>query len=399
MSGASEDRSGDRFLGGVRSKLSRVLWRTGHELHHAPDRLLRRAPNGSFRHGDRSLPLPVRPAEPCVAPSSNEPAIETPAPPADLYPVGSNPVLTADDATDYGRTDGVADPFLLVIDGEWHLFFEVANRNRTPTAVIGHATSPDAGCNWTYDRVVLETDVHLSFPYVFRYDDRYYMLPDAWSQSGDPADVTLFRTDRLPDGWDPVATIAAPKRPVHDCVLFRRDGRWWALGGAEGAVFAYYSDRLETDRWRPHSENPVVEGRPRAARPGGRPFVENGRVFVYFQDCTAQYGKQVRLYEITALSPTAYADREYAVDPVLGAAPVRLGWNAGKMHHVDYVPIGDRWRCLVDGNVGIGRSVFGDDWAIGVYEAPIGDLARDDGADRSRRSARRRPSHAHYSTE
>jgi hypothetical protein len=42
------------------------------------------------------------------------------------------------------------------------------------------------------------------------------------------------------------------------------------------------------------------------------------------------------------------------------------------MHHVDAWLFEDRWLCAVDGNVGLGKPLFGDHWAIGLYEQHLG---------------------------
>lgn len=88
----------------------------------------------------------------------------------------------------------------------------------------------------------------------------------------------------------------------------------------------------------------------------------------FYQDCAARYGDAVRAYEITALSPSAYADRECLDAPLLEGTDERFGWNSGAMHHVDPWHTGEGWRCAVDGNVGFGRSLLSDQhWAIGMY--------------------------------
>ncbi|WP_224447684.1 glucosamine inositolphosphorylceramide transferase family protein [Haloprofundus salilacus] len=284
-----------------------------------------------------------------------------------------NPVVTAADVTDFGDAEFVADPFLFVTpDDRWHLFFEVFNRDRTPTAAIAHAVSDDGGTRWSYDRVVLEPDDHLAFPYLFRWGERYYMIPERWNRET-PASALLYRTDSLPDGWEPVAELVAPSRFLSDFVVFRHGGRWWALAGSDdhsADLFAFYNDELEADHWTPHENNPVVRGRPSAARPGGRPLVRNDDVIVFFQDCEARYGNRVRAYAIDRLTPSTYEDRELRTSPILEGAEKLLGWNSGRMHHLDPWPVGDGWRCAVDGNIGLGGRLFGPDhWAIGIYDS------------------------------
>lgn len=302
------------------------------------------------------------------------PYVQTDGDPLRPRPMRSahNPVLTADDVTDYGDADFVADPFLFPGESSWHLFFEVFNRDRRPTGVIGHATAADGGRRWRYDGVVLRTDIHLAFPYVFEWDGAFYMVPDRWNRN-EPAAIRLYRTESLPDGWRPVSTVVAPDRQLADCVLFRWGGRWWAMLGSDDGRYdlcLYYSDDLGANEWTPHERNPVVTGRPEAARPGGRPIVREDRILVFFQDCAAQYGDKVRAFDVTRLSPTAYADRERPESPILEGTDRRLGWNSGRMHHVDPWYTTDGWRCAVDGNVEFGRGAFGPDhWAIGLYRA------------------------------
>ncbi|QCJ47407.1 hypothetical protein [Haloprofundus sp. MHR1] len=354
-----------RFRPGDSKSIRDAAWLAGERLHRS--KLLT---NGAHAASETS-PVGESPWDGYGEPR----ATPTPSPgPFSLVPGRGvvNPVVTAADVTDFGDADFVADPFLFVTpDGRWHLFFEVFNRDRTPTAAIAHAESDD-GRRWSYDRVVLETDDHLAFPYVFRWDDRYYMLPERWNRET-PASPILYRTDSLPGGWSPVAELVAPDRFLCDFVVFRHEDRWWALAGSDddrADLLAFYSDELEADDWTPHAGNPVVEGRPTAARPGGRPLVRDSDVVAFFQDCAACYGHRLRGYVVDELTPSTYRDRELHSSPILEGTEKRLGWNSGRMHHLDPWPVGDGWRCAVDGNIGFGGRLFGPDhWAIGIYES------------------------------
>ncbi|MDS0277670.1 hypothetical protein NDI85_07685 [Halomicroarcula sp. S1AR25-4] len=348
--------SARRFLA-QSTLLERAAWHTGERLHVRPP-TGRRVPDPVDVAGRYDGPaVPTYPTEADRAPSLFQPAGDV------------NPVLTGADVTDFGRTDCVADPFLFVTEtGEWHMFFEVYTHNREPSAAIAHAESAD-GYEWTYDRVVLETDEHLSYPYVFRWDGDHYMIPDRWAKEHGPAGVTLYRADSFPHEWSPVADLVQPATPLHDFSVFRWEGRWWGLLGDGVDLYAYYSDALEAPDWTPHDRNPVVEGRARAARPGGRPLVFEDRVLAFYQDCADRYGEAVRLYEITDLTPTSYDDEERDDSPAVEGTG-RLGWNSGAMHQVDPWFDGEGWHCAVDGNLGLGYQVLGEHhWAIGIYRA------------------------------
>lgn len=284
-----------------------------------------------------------------------------------------NPVLTAEDVTDYGNADGVADPFLWVTpEGDWHMFFEVVNTSAEPTAVIGHAASPDGGSTWEYDRVVLAGEIHFTFPYIFEWEGTHYMVPDPWYKDSALTLIRLYEAQQFPYEWTDVATIITSENDIHDCILFRWQDRWWAIGGDGTDLYAYYSSTLRSDDWTPHDRNPIVPSRPKAARPAGRPFVADDRMIVFYQDCSNQYGDSVHAYEITELSVDNYNDESMSSSPFLQSSGVLLGWNSGKMHHISPQFDGEKWLCAVDGNIGLGRGLFGDNWSIGIYEIPLG---------------------------
>ena len=337
--------------------LERLAWHAGEALHmrqSKPASLPQGADVAGLYDGDTAPEYPTT-AE---------------RPPARFVPSDHvSPVLTAADVTDFGRTDCVADPFLFVTEaGDWHMFFEVYTHNRDPTAAIAHAVSDD-GYDWTYDRVVLETDEHLSYPYVFTWRGDHYMVPDRWAKERGPAPVTLYRAESFPHEWTPVADLVRPATSRHDFSPFRWEGRWWALIGDGTDLYAYYSDGLETPDWTPHEGNPVARNRPRAARPGGRPVVFDDHILAFYQDCERRYGERVRAFEITELTPTAYTDTERPHSPAL-EPPGGLGWNSGAMHQIDPWYDGEGWHCVVDGNLGLGYQVLGEHhWAIGIYRA------------------------------
>jgi len=262
----------------------------------------------------------------------------------------------------------VADPFFWLDEDIWHLFFEVYRPSQEPPAALAHAASTDRGVTWQYSGIVLAPDVHTAFPYVFKWDGDHYMLPDPWSEKpGVPSDFTLYRAESFPHEWEPVATPLSPSRELHDCVIFRHNGRWWAIAGEGGDLAVYHSESLVADDWTPHPDNPVVTDRPSAVRPAGRPVQREDGWLVFFQDCARQYGKRVWAYEITELSTDSYRDQQCADQPVIGPTG-GLGWNSGRMHHIDAWLLEDRWLCAVDGNIGLGKPIFGDHWAIGFYE-------------------------------
>ena len=341
----------------------RTAWLTGKALNH-------HVPKLTARSDDRSpvesrLPLPD-------ASVGTEQGIIADAELATLPSTGRtdstryNPVITSDDVSDYGQVDFVADPFLYPGDDRWHLFFEVFNRDRDPDALIGHATSTD-GIDWTYNGVVLNTGKHLSFPFVFEWQGRRYMLPETGG-AGDTV-IELYEAVEFPSEWRRCAVPVSNDHDTDDAVVFRWNDRWWLMVGDDSisGTYLYHSRSIDRDGWTPHPGNPVVFDRPAASRPGGRPIVSDDCLMVFFQDCSELYGECVRAYEITALDRSTYEDRELLQSPILEGTGARFGWNSGRMHHIDPYQVGGRWICAVDGNVRYSNLFTNDHWSIGLY--------------------------------
>lgn len=296
-----------------------------------------------------------------------------------------NPVLTASDVTDYGRVDYVADPFLLLDDNRWYLYFEIFNPDRDPTAVIGRAVSHNAGKNWEYDGIVLDPGVHISFPYVFRFRGSVWMVPNL-DPVGEVAPVILYESTDDGKTFQKRATLVRPESIATDRVVFYWQQRWWlfvSVAGEERELRVYYSDSLVTSGWNPHQNNPVAVDKPRI--PGGRPIVTADRIVMFFQNGPDYYGEVVESYEISELSPSVYVDTKLDNEAVLSPSNSLFGWNTGRMHTLDPWFTGDRWVCAVDGDIGWGHWLFTPHWSIGLYSLPIRDSlyepSRDDGPD------------------
>jgi hypothetical protein len=254
-----------------------------------------------------------------------------------------NPVLTCDDITDV-KARFVADPFMLCVDGTWHMFFEVMPATGRVGA-IGHATSPD-GLTWSYNRIVLGETFHLSYPCVFEANGEYYLIPES-HQAGA---IRLYRAGRFPYHWSPVTTLLEGEWV--EPTLFRRDGGWWLLAAtpARHALRLHlFGARELTGRWREHPASPLVRDDAGAARPAGRVVVSDGALLRFAQDCSRRYGERVRAFEIIELTARHYHER--VVAGVLEPETSASGWNSARMHHVDPHQLGDgRWLGCVDGD-------------------------------------------------
>ncbi len=240
-----------------------------------------------------------------------------------LEPHSENPILTAADVTDC-KASFVADPFIIKADN-YFIFLEVLNID-SGRGEIGVAGSEE-GKHWEYQQLVLQEDCHLSYPLVFREKGEFFMLPEM-SQT---KKITLYQAKSFPYQWEPCLKFSLPSKPYRDSTLFKQGDIWWLFTTWDDSrLHLYYTADLWQGDWTPHPENPVSQGR--YARPAGRIFFWQQRLFSVSQDPLPGYGSRVMLKEILTMTPENY--QEVLLGPYF--TPGGRGWNADRMHHADF---------------------------------------------------------------
>ncbi len=271
--------------------------------------------------------------------------------PLDLKPAPevNNPFLTYRDVTDVPAIF-VADPFLIPHDGLWYLFFEVLN-DVTYKGEIAVAVSADCR-TWEYRGLVLVEDWNVSYPHVFRWQGRFYMVPEMYRQDC----VRLYQAHAFPYDWRPVADLIADG-PVADPSPFFFDDRWWMFlcsRPLEHDVLRLYHSEDLMGPWQEHPKSPIIDGDCRSARPAGRVLVSSSpqdecQVLRFAQDCYPSYGSSVRAFEIIHLTTEDYVERAVASPPI--QEPEDGAWNCVRRHHVDAHRLDDgSWIAVIDGH-------------------------------------------------
>ena len=232
---------------------------------------------------------------------------------------------------------------MLRVDGVWHMFFEVMN-DSTTNGDIGLAISRN-GFDWQYQKIVLTEPFHLSYPYVFQWNDDIYMIPETI----DAKAVRIYRAKSFPDQWTLVKDLIPGAHA--DPTIFQFQDKWWMFTCPnpyqhDTLSLFYASDPLSA--WTPHPRNPLISGDRRIARPGGRVLHNDGSLIRLTQDCYPIYGRQLRAFQVTELATDSYQEHEVPESPIL--TPSGNGWNSSGMHHADVHRLDDSsWIACVDG--------------------------------------------------
>lgn len=262
----------------------------------------------------------------------------------------NNPVLTGKDVTDV-QADFIADPFMVNENNVWYMFFEVWN-SETDQGDIGLAVSND-GLSWTYKQIVLDDDFTFSYPYVFKWKNQYYMIPE----TAEAEELRLYKATKFPFEWTLEETLL--KGNYIDPSIFYFNNMWWLFAETNpkghDTLSLYYAVNLKGP-WFKHQKSPIIEGDANIARPGGRVIVLGDRIFRFTQDCEPTYGNQLRAFEIVELTTETYKEKGVIGNPILKASGV--GWNEIGMHQIDPHQLNNgKWIACVDGRESV--LVFG----------------------------------------
>jgi hypothetical protein len=203
------------------------------------------------------------------------------------------------------------DPFVLARDGKYFVFAEeklyATGRGRIACLEL----DTDGRCQ--SQRVVLERDYHLSYPFVFEYQGEVLMIPETAARRT----VELYRCVDFPDKWEFVRFLLQDLYAV-DPTLLEHAGRMWLFanvkkpgGSSLDALHLYSAETPWAEKWIPHPRNPVVHDI-RSARPAGRVFVQDGVLIRPSQDSASRYGHALNFNRITRLDEEGYQEETVA---------------------------------------------------------------------------------------
>lgn len=260
----------------------------------------------------------------------------------------NNPVLTAESVTDV-PAEFIADPFMINYEEQWHMFFEVFNKN-TEKGCIGLASSKD-GAQWEYQQIVISEPFHMSYPYVFKWKDDWYMIPE----TSETNTIRLYKSKQMPTEWEYLGDLMLGYF-VDSTIHMYNDKLWmFTRSFARDTLRLFYSDDLLSE-WQEHPQSPIVMNT-HIARPSGKIIFWENRMYRFTQDVDPYYGKQVYAFEITKLTMHEYEERKTSF--LLKGTGQLEDWNADGMHHIDAHQLGeDRWIACVDGHRVVERNKY-----------------------------------------
>jgi hypothetical protein len=201
-----------------------------------------------------------------------------------------------------------ADPHIVTIDENYFIFIEeyIYNQSKGHIAVI----KMDKDGNHDYLGKILEKDYHLSYPFVFEFENNFYMIPETESNNN----IELYKCVDFPKKWEYHGEIMSNVSAV-DTTIFNHDNKWWMFSGIKenmgssnsDELFLFHSDNPLTDKWEPHSKNPIISD-VRQARPAGKIFSFKDKLYRPSQNSSKFYGYGISINQINNISKNEYEE-------------------------------------------------------------------------------------------
>jgi hypothetical protein len=203
-----------------------------------------------------------------------------------------------------------ADPFLIERNGRNYLFIEdycFSSRK----GVISCCEVDNEG-NCSEPQVVLERSYHLSYPFLFSWQDEIYMIPE----TRDNRTIEMYRATDFPYSWVHEAVLMSDVEAMDSTLLYHHD-KWWLFTAgvfdhaAPEKTLCLFFAASPLGPWSAHPKNPIVS-HVCHARPAGCLYFDNGQLIRPGQDCAKSYGYAVRLHRVDVLSETDYQETHFA---------------------------------------------------------------------------------------
>tara|TARA_B100001996_G_C18604739_1_gene571328 strand:- start:599 stop:1231 length:633 start_codon:yes stop_codon:yes gene_type:complete len=168
----------------------------------------------------------------------------------------------------------------------------------------------------SYERVgvALEENFHLSFPYIFQYEGKQYLLPETSKNK----DIRIYECINFPLKWK-LKKILMKEVNALDNMIFKYDNLWWLFSNlckfdddkSSSELSIYYSENGPlTDEWIPHKKNPVITNAD-LSRNAGLIFDEKSTFRVSQSPNFMDYGNKFQINKIINLDLENYNEEAF----------------------------------------------------------------------------------------
>ena len=203
----------------------------------------------------------------------------------------------------------LADPFLINHYDKTYCFAEEYDHVKKR----GHIVCINLNKQQPNKKIVLNENFHLSFPFIFKFKNNFFMCPD----SSDISEIRLYKSSNFPLKWRFYKTIKKNINSV-DNIIFKKNNLWWLLTNIDRSNSQDFSHDLSiffskegplTHRWKSHPQNPIKINS-LESRNAGLIFEKNKIIRVSQEQGFDNYGENINFHEIKLINKKEYVEEK-----------------------------------------------------------------------------------------
>lgn len=198
----------------------------------------------------------------------------------------------------------IADPFWVEDQGEHYLFCEVYQK-KAKHGGIGYYKMING--EPVYQGMVIQNPYHMSYPCVFTYSGKFYMIPE----TGANQTIELYRAEQFPNKWRLDKILLKGERYA-DSTVYQSDDRYYLLSYQKrNAEFSLTLFSLDMEKKELTKVGEKLYSK-NIGRPAGSLFHEKESLMRPAQNCKGKYGEGLCFYRVTKLDERGIEEEEIA---------------------------------------------------------------------------------------
>jgi hypothetical protein len=222
----------------------------------------------------------------------------------------------------------LADPFIMNYKKRNYIFAEEYNFNLKKGLIAVYKINE---IGYKKIGIAIKEDFHLSFPYIFKFNKKFYLIPE----SSENKDIRLYECLNFPLKWKLKKILFKNINAVDSIILYHKK-IWWLLTNisktnhipdSEFNIF-YSKNGPITNKWISHPENPILLN-PLNSRNAGLIKVDDSIYRISQSPDFYTYGKSLNINKIIKLNTVQYKEK------IVSNIKANFLKEANAIHHLD----------------------------------------------------------------
>lgn len=202
-----------------------------------------------------------------------------------------------------------ADPFIAHDQGKYYLFYEEMSYDINKGYIsVGELDLKNKKI--INEKIILEKNYHLSYPFIFKEANNWYMIPE----SSQNKTVDLYEAIKFPYEWKFKRNLLKGIE-ASDTTLLKKDGEYFlftsesCLGISQNDELSIFKSKdLYNGTFKKIKKNPIISD-VRCSRMGGQFYKEENKLYRVSQNCSKRYGYKVNIHEVLYFEGDKYEEK------------------------------------------------------------------------------------------